>query len=61
MIENLIKLLELWRDITRIMSIAYIKDNVDYQKVIDSFKLKIKKFQTTAEKNNFIITKCHRR
>ena len=31
------------------MSIAYIKDNVDYQKVIESFKLKIKQFETAAE------------
>ena len=32
------------------MSIAYIKDNVDYQKVIDEFILKIKQFETAAEK-----------
>ena len=31
------------------MSIAYIEDNVDYQKVIESFKLKIKQFETAAE------------
>ena len=35
------------------MSISYIKDNVDYQKVIESFKLKIKQFETAAEKNQF--------
>ena len=59
LIKNLTNLLEVWRDITRLMSQAYVKDGEDYNKIIDEFKLKIKQFETAAEQT-ILLPQCGR-
>lgn len=46
-INNIINLLEVWKEITHVISITVVED--DYEQMITDFKIKLKQFNDAAE------------